>query len=454
VSRGPVINVTITGDQTGLDRAFKKAADGVNGFSGSLKRVFNEKIIGGAFDLAAQAAQNAFNFATEGVGKFDELGDAISVLDADFKGLGDTVTGIDLTKLGFDKIETATAAKDIADTAKALGLSGDEAAKIVPALTEAAAGYSALTGKDAATSGDLFAKALSGSSKAAKELGVEFKKGMTPAQRMQALMAKWGPLADDAANGTRSLSDEQATFDAQMTNIQTTVGSFINTALTPLMAGLNNTLFPALASFTDQYGPQINAVMGTVGEVFSAVFGFVIDKVVPIVMTLVGAIGDALTPVLEDVGPALQPWIDLFGELFDFIAKNVVPILVESVVPILGDLLDVIVKVAGAVGNVLLQAFKTIKPVLETIYDIFRQVWKVISDVIHGIATAPIVGDFFNWVSGGSGNRSGAGSAARSGTAPVVINFNGIVGDPVRTGREVSRVLGAYRSRGGTIGVY
>jgi hypothetical protein len=454
MSRGPVVNVTITGDASGLDHAFKKAADGVNGFGGSLKRVFNEKIIGGAIDLAAQAAQSAFNFATEGIGKFDELGDAIAVLDSDFKGLSAVIDKTDLTKLGFDKIETATAAKDIADTAKALGLSQKEAEKIVPALTEAAAGYSALTGKDAATSGDLFAKALAGSSKAAKELGVEFTKGMTPAERMQAVMAKWGPLAQDAANGTRSLSDEQATFDAQMANVQTTVGGFLNGVLTPLMAGINDKLFPALSAFGEKYGPSITKVVGAIGDIFGAVFGFIEQEVVPIVMEIARAIGKALGPVFKEVGKTIKAWEPIFSAVFGWIKQNVVPLLTGTLIPILGKLLEALAKVSQFVAGALIEAWKRISPVISKVGDILRSVLGLIGDVIRKIASAPIIKDFINFISGdsgGSGSTSGntRTGSGRPGMVPNSIVVNTGVGDPVAIGREVSRVLGAYSVRAG-----
>jgi hypothetical protein len=454
MSRGPVVNVTITGDASGLDRAFKKAADGVNGFGGSLKRVFNEKIIGGAIDLAARGAQEAFNFATDGIGKFDALGDSISLIDADFKGLSGSIDKLDLSKLGFSDIATAEAASAIADTAKALGLSGKEAKAIVPDLTEAAAAYSAMTGKDAATAGDLMAKALGGSSKAAKELGIEFRKGMTPAERAQAVMAKFGPLAKEAADGTRSLADEQGTFNAQMENIQIAVGGFLNNALTPLMAGINGTLFPALQAFGEKYGPQIAQVTSVIGEVFGAVFGFIGNEVVPIVMEVAGAIGKALGPVFAEVGKTIKAWEPIFSAVFGWIKQNVVPLLTGTLIPILGKLLEALAKVSQFVAGALIEAWKRISPVISKVGDILRSVLGLIGDVIRKIASAPIIKDFINFISGDSGGSSSTSGNTRTGSGrpglvPTSIVVNTGVGDPVAIGREVSRVLGAYSVRAG-----
>jgi phage-related protein len=440
MSRSPVINVTVTGDASGLDRAFKKAADGVNGFGGSLKRVFNEKLIGGGISLIADAAAGVVDFGKQGIEQFDALGDAAALIDANFSGLSKTVEGLDLTKLGFDKVEAATAAKDISNAAAALGLTKTQAESMVPALTQAAAGYSALTGKTPQEAGALLAKALGGSAKAAKELGIEFTATMTPADRVNAIMAKYGPLATEAATGTRSLADEQATFDAQMSNLSTTFGGFLSSALTPVMQALNDTFFPLLAQFSTDIGPGVTEMMSVLGSVFSGVAAFIKESVVPIVKRLTEAIGKALTPVLEDVGPALQPWITLFGELFDFIAKNVVPILVDSVVPILGTLLGLIVDVAGAVGGALLTAFRAMKSPLEKFFGLLQSVWKVLRDVINGIANAPIVKDFLNFV-GGDGGGSGRSAPAGASTVNVYVS-----------GADPQAVVGALRKYERTTG--
>jgi phage-related protein len=454
-ARKPNIAVGIIADTREFERSMGVAAKKVGVFRNTLMANLASNAIMGGLGLLKQGLDSAFDFAAGGLDKFDQLGDATAILDANFAGMGKTIGKLDLTRLGFDKIETAGAAEAIASTAKALGLSSKEAEAVVGPLTKAAAGYSALTGKDAAESGDIFAKALAGSAKAAKELGVEFTKGMTPAQRMQALMAKWGPLADDAANGTRSLADEQATFDAQMSNLQTTVGGFLNSALTPLLAAFNEQFMPALTAFTTENGPAIEAIVTTIGQVFSAVFGFIADEVVPIVMGLVDAIGKALAPVLAKVGPMVESWMPVWKAIFGFIASTVVPILRDFVIPLLGKMLEAFATISTFIGGVFSRAIRALEGPLRTFGNVLRDIIGFIQDIVQKVASAPIIRDFLGFVGGGgSGGSNGRAAQFVGASAPaVIVNFNGLVTDPVRAGREVSRALGSYRSRGGTIAV-
>jgi hypothetical protein len=465
----PKIKVVVTGDATSFDRAMNRAAGKINGFGGTLRRVFNERIIGGALNLAADAIRGAFDFAQTGTDQFDALGDSLALIDKNAKGLASTVSSLDLTKLGFDKVETAVAAEDISATAKALGLSADEAKKLTPLLLEGAAAYSSLTGKDAKTAGDLFAKALGGSAKAAKELGVEFKKGMTPAQRTQAIMAKWGPLAEEAANGTRSLADEQATLDAKMSDLSTSVGGFLDQALQPLIAGLVNDLFPALQAFWAEHGPAIMDAFNSIAGVIGTIAGFIVDELVPVLLDLWGVFAEKVLPKIQAfyalIWEKLQPVLET---LWGFFKTTAVPFLKDTFLPILGQLFDAFFKVAEFVAGAFTVAFDAVKTTIDILADAIGGVLDAWEDFVHFVQHNPIsdlIGGAGDIIGGRSGvaptfaatgglaplaaTRSSGAAAAPGGAPNITINMG--VGDPVAIGRQVARVLSAYRSRGGTI---
>jgi hypothetical protein len=467
-ARKPNIAVGIISDTREFERSMDRAAKKTSTFKANLGANLVSAGVLKGLDLLADGIGMAFDFAQGGLEAFDSLGDSIALIDSNFAGLSRSIEGLDLTKLGFDKMETAASAEAISSAAKALGLTAEEAGKITPALTEASAAYSALSGKDAKEAGDLFAKALGGSAKAAKELGVEFTKGMTPAQRMEAIMAKWGPLAEDAATGTRSLADEQATFDAQMANIQVTLGGFLNQALTPLLAAFNEQFMPMLSRFATEVGPSVQAVVAVLGDVFGKVFGFIQETVLPIVAQLAQAIGKALGPVFGKVGGVVDAWMPVFEDVFGFLGATVVPLLTDLLIPAVGVLLEVLAEVSKLVAGALKAAFNALKGPLEAVGKAIRSVIDFVTDLINKIRTAPIISDFLDFIGGGSGGRSASFAiAGTGGIAPlgagtpgtlttraaggIVINFNGVVGDPVATGREVSRVLSTYRSRGGMV---
>jgi hypothetical protein len=463
--RGPKINVTISGDETDLKRAFRSSGDAVNSFGGTFKRVLSTRIVTGFLDGIADVGRALFDFGKEGVDKLDTLGDSLALIDANFKGLGKTVEALDLSDLGFSDLESAKAAEGISSIARSLGLAKDEAFKMTPALTTAAAAYGSLTGADAQAAGDLFGKALGGSQKAAKELGVELVKGATPAENYTAIMAKWGPLAKETAGATDDLTTEQEKFDAKVEDIQTSVGSLITKALGPLLSIVNTKLFPALKSFADKYGPTFAAVFKAIGRVLDAVFGFIQREVMPIIGTLARAIGKALAPVVDAAGDAFEDWKPILKDLWNFIKTTIVPILANVLIPLIGQLLTAFFKVSGLLAGALKRAFEVLAGVFRSFKKTLDDVLDFINDIIRNLRNTPIIGDVIRAVGGGNmvapvamtaptagtlGAPGGIGQRAvnaATGGGGVVVNING--GDPVAIENTVMRALRGYARKNG-----
>jgi phage-related protein len=403
---GPAINVSINGDESDLKKAFRGAGDAVNGFGGTFKRTFNTIVAGGLFGAIDTAVRNTFSFAQSGTKQFDALGDSLTLVDANVKGLSKTVEGLDLTKLGFDKLETSKAAVTITGMAKALGLTGKATKKMTPGLLTAAAAFSALTGKDPATAADTIAKALGGSAKAAKALGIEFKKGETPAQRYADIMKKFGPLAKDAADGTRTLTDEQDTLDAKMADLSTTLGGFVNDALLPIVTALNNNVLPAFAGLATFIKTSLLPFLALVGDTIGAGLA----PFAPAIQGIADAFGSVPTNVLDSLTTFFK-WMKANGKVTTAILGALGAVVLLSVVPpfvawaaatviALAPLVLLVAAVAGLI--LLLDQTGQLAPVLQTLSDIFndtllpavQQVANWFSQNLPGaIATAA---DFFN----------------------------------------------------------
>src|SRR6188768_130268 len=169
----PAVKVVIAGDTKGLEKSLKKSSGALSTFGSTAAGVFGGLAIAKGVGLAVDGIQALGSFALGGVEKLDALGDSTARLDALAKGLGDTAAKADLSRFGVDKGEQAAAALAIAKVTKALGLTGKQTKQIVPNLDEMAAQLASLGDGNVAGQAELLAKALGGSSKAAKALGVQ-----------------------------------------------------------------------------------------------------------------------------------------------------------------------------------------------------------------------------------------------------------------------------------------
>jgi hypothetical protein len=211
------------------------------------------------------------------------------------------------------------------------------------------------------------------------------------------------------------------------------------------MAGLNSGLFPLLKDLAAKYGPSVGRVIDSMGVVFGKVFGFVQKEILPIVGRLVTAIGKALGPVVEKIGPLVKAWEPVFKAVFGFIRDVVVPILEKVVIPLVGKLYTAFLTVATVLGGAVSGAFKRIEPVLRTVGDILSRVIGFINDVIKKVASAPIIRDFLGFIGGGTGRSAGgygriaAGGARTAVAASSVVNVTVTQANPDAVVAAISR---------------
>jgi hypothetical protein len=468
MARGPKIAVTITGDETDLKKAFKSSGDAVNSFGGTFKRTVGATFTGailGAIDTAVNAV---FDFAQTGIAQFDKLGDATDRLEQNTKGLGKAIRDLDLTAFGFDDVEAAEAARTISNVGEAIGLTNAQAKEYVPQLTAMAALYAATNDLAPDRAADLMGKALAGSTKAAKALGVEIDKNMTPQERYNALFEKFGPAAQEAAKQSGSTADAQEELGAIISDVSTTFGEFLNGILKPVVRFVIDKVVPAFKGLTKSGSP--------LQVMFEHITDFIRDEVIPIIKRLAPIVGTLLQKVFDaanKVVKALAPLFDLVvaaAKLVWAYFKNVLmPFLEKVLLPILDHLFDLIGDVAGAMSGPLKTAVNGIKRAFGFLKNVLDDVLDFLRDIINRIKGVPFLGDAISAVTGGHavmaapalytggptagtlGSPGGIGSRAAtsaSGGGNVIVNING--GDPIAIEATVLRALRGYARKNGS----
>lgn len=473
----PTVTVTITGDEKGLERALGRSQSAMKGFGATALGVFGGNLLTKGFDLAIDAARGFFDFAKGGIDIVDKLGDSVALLDAQAAGLGKAVDKVDLSKWGVDRAEAADAAVAIANTGKSLGLTGDELTKVVPDMTALVAKYSALRDLDPATSAALFAQALKGSSKAAAKLGVELPKGAKGLEAYDAILAQLGPKLDDATGGSRSAADAFASWDAFTKNLQIELGGMLDqlapvidalvTALMPILRELVATVAPAVsaaigaiaAAFTDLLeGGGLAGASDTIGKiaaVFSRMGAFIFDKLVPAFMELAGAIGKELGPIVDELSVTFEKLMPLIEAIWSILAVTLVPFLRDILIPIVGKLITLFLKLVGIFADVLTAAIKTAMSWLGKLGDVLRPILDTLGKV------AGLIGDVGGAIGGiiphaaalsaPAGPASSTRMLGATAGAGVNVSIHVGVGDPVAIGRQLAQVLNAYGLRGGRV---
>src|SRR4029077_267175 len=125
-----------------------------------------------------------------------------------------------------------------------------------------------------------------------------------------------------------------------------------------------------------------------------------------------------------------------------------VPLLVNYVVPLLGKFLSIVLSVAATVLKALGPAiddlsssFQDLLDWLQPVFDWLSKIAGIAGDVIGALGSIHIPGI----------NMATSSAAAGRAGAPVSVTIQTGVGDPVATGRQVAKYLGAYQLRGGTV---
>jgi hypothetical protein len=477
VASKPTVTVTITGDEKGLERALNRSSSAMKGFGTTALGVFGGNLLTKGFDVAADAVKGFFDFAKGGIEIVDKLGDSVALLDAQAAGLGKAVDKVDLSKWGVDRSEAAASALAIANTGKSLGLTGGELKKVVPDLTELVAQYSALRDEDPATSAATFAQALKGSSKAAAKLGVELPKGAKGLEAYDAILAQLGPKLDAATSSGRGVADTWASWDAMTKNLQIELGGMLD-ELAPVIDALMQALMPILRELITTVGPAVKDALsgiataftelvtgggmtgtadtvGKIASIFSRIGAFVFDKLLPAFAELAGAVGKELGPIFDELSTTFSKLMPLIEAVWSILAVTLVPFLRDILIPIVGKLVTLFLKLVGIFADLLTAAIKTAMDWLGKLGDVLRPILDTLGKV------AGLIGDVGGAIGGiiphaaslsaPAGPTATTRLGATAGGGGVSVSISVGVGDPVAIGRQLTQVLNAYGLRGGRL---
>jgi phage-related protein len=457
----------VTGDAKKLETAMGSASKSMSSFQSVALGTFAGGLITKGFDLAVSGAKALGKFVLDGVDKLDDMGDALALIETRAKGLSGVVAGMDLTTWGVDKAETAAAAASIAAMSDALALTDAQLHTVVPGMTELAAKLSSLGQGSPEQVADQLAKALSGSARAAKELGIELPKGAKGMDAYNAIMGQLGPKAAAATAGTKSLSDVSATWDAMLANLQLELAGYLD-ELAPVIAAMLEKLLPVLRELANKVGPAVRAIIGAISRAFTAFVSgggvqasssvlrtlagvarqladFFGNKVLPTLARVASALGTALAPVVKAAAAAFRDWLPVLNTVWGFLERYIVPILINKLIPMLGRVLTVVAQVAGAIG-------RTLGAALSTAANLFGRLLNAIQPILNALSRlwdlAKKVGSSLSGALGGIlGRSSGSGRSGRSlvGSRAGVVNVYVNGGDP-------QAVVAAIRSYGSTSG--
>jgi hypothetical protein len=264
------------------------------------------------------------------------------------------------------------------------------------------------------------AKAMNGSTRATKELGIALPKTATQAQILGAIQAKVAGQADAYANSTEgqftklknSFDDITETLGAQFLPIANDVAKWANETLLPAIEAA----LPTIISFGKSFIDGAAAIGRVVIPILQQVVQFVMTNVVPVLKDLAqrffGPDGIAQS-VMKVVGPIAQSLFPVFKSLIgivgDIIGKigNLVGVLwgdgkgpLAIAVKLIGGAFGVLGTILGAIG-------KAIGFVIDLIAKMVKAIVNSPLGQIIG-AVGGFVGDLL------SGTRAGGGPVSRN----------------------------------------
>lgn len=257
---------SLTFDIFGRDRTASKALQGVGHSATGLTKIF--AAVGGAI-AAAFAVTRIVNFARATVTEFAEaeaaqgkLSDAFERFPALVGGNVEALRALNTElqkKTRFDDDALAAGQAQLAQ----YGLTQQQLEKITPLLAD----YAAKTGKDVTTAAEDLGKALLGSGRALKLIGVDFVDTGSVAgnfeEIMAALSAQVGGFAEKDA---KTLIGQLAVLKNAFGEVKESVGSLFAPAVGLLASTINEKLLPVLAILVEKYGPSIEAFFTAVAD--------------------------------------------------------------------------------------------------------------------------------------------------------------------------------------------
>jgi hypothetical protein len=369
-------------------------------------------------------------------------------------------------------------------------------AKVIEKLTTRAADFASVMNIDVPDAAAKFQSALSGEAEPLKKFGINIsdaavkayalannigavKGKLTDSEKVVAryglLMEETAKYADDFANTSDSLSNQQKILKAEFENVKSEIGQkllpimvkvadWINKKFIPYIKELaeefgENGLSGAIKKATEDLGKFITELDGKQGVVFdfAAALGvmygaFRLFGVIGGINTLVGSFAGALT--------ALGTYLGLGFTVSAGLAAGVLGLIFTNLYVLISALRDT--EFRSEFFRYLFNTAKLIANVFvfmhNTLVDIINLLPRLVNAVLPGNPIGRLDrSDYFEYDYGDVPNtrtpnarRQSLGGAV-SDSGGVTVNFNGVVTDPVAVGLEIRRLLGSSDRRSGAM---
>lgn len=435
----------------GKDVTGSKALKGVGGTADKVSRGMGK--MGMAFAgigtaAAAAGALIAVDFGKQSVSAFMDAENSQAKFEASLAKNGLKAYGADIDALAsslalktkFDDDATKSGAAVLAN----FGLTGEQLKKTLPLVQD----YAAFTGKDMSTASKTLGKAFLGNTKALKDLGIAYVPTGNKAKDMAAVMdlvnAKVGGFAEKQGKTAAGTAD---ILKNQFGELQEKVGS----ALLPILmklAPIGLKLVEWLSAAADGIGIFIDAFSGKselnefdgalkivnnagimFREVWDTVGAWITGTLMPTIKTLADAFMKNVWPAIQMVAAMiaenLQPVIAALAEYWN---STLYPSILKMV-PIFQRVAQVVGIVVGALAVAVSWILGKVVPVL---LNILGPAVRFIIDIMGKVA------DAIGWVIDNFGNivayvqgipekfRAGMSTLATTITSPFRSAFNGI----------------------------
>jgi len=399
--------------------------------------------------------------------------------------------------VGLSKKDFNSLAVQFSSFAKKVSTKSLSTAKVIQRLTTRAADFASVMNIDVPEAAAKFQSALSGESEPLKRFGIDISDNAVKAYALannignvtgkltesEKVVARYGLLmqdtaqyADDFANTSDSLANQQKILKAEFENVKSEIGAkllpimikvadWINKKFIPYIEDLTeefgeNGLSGAIKKATEDLGKFITKLDGTKGTVFDfaaalaimfaafKLFGFIGS-----ITTLVGSFGAALGSLGGYLGGAFAVSAGFAAATLGLIFVNLM-VLISALRD--NEFRPVFLEYLANIGKFILNIFIAIYKAMEAIINLAPRLVNALlpGNPIDLLDTAPDYQQYrFDADDPTPSVRrqsvpdiSGSSSAGR-GQGAVSVTVNTGVGDPVAIGRSVRDVLESYNRR-------
>jgi hypothetical protein len=300
----------------------------------------------------------------------------------------------------------ARSTKDVEEAQKLLSLAMD---------------ISSATGKPLEAISNSLGKAYDGNTNALGKLGLGIDQSILKTK-------DFNLVYDNLRTTFAGFSEQEAnTFEGKLRRLQIafdegkeTIGSYILTAVTPMVELIVNNVVPAIQSFSTNLGEKLAPALENIGTFFSTVlipifqswWAFISDILIPGIIDTFQPILAGLQKAFGYIADAVQKNSDKLAPFFTLI-KNIAAFILNTLAPIVGDVLGAALTVIGKAISVVIGLFANLVNIINSAVGAIRS-------LISIVASNPLVKGIGNVIDNVFGGGRAAGGSVMAGTSYLV----------------------------------